>query len=230
MAESGWRARARGAAAPTVGGSTTGGAGGPGGGGDAETGRGGRRTAPRDAAWLGRAALAHVQRFTCSAERLRQVLRRRIDRAQRRDEAIEPTLAADLPAIIEGIVDHLAQLGLLDDAAFARGVALSLGRKGTSQRGVVAGLRQRGLDAETIESTVAVVAAEAADEGIDPEWSAAVAYARRRRLGPFCTGDRAARRDKDLAALGRRGFAYALARRVVDAPDAEALAAGDPQD
>src|SRR3546814_7265925 len=41
----------------------------------------------------------------------------------------------------------------------------------------------------------------------EPELAAAIAYARRRRLGPFRTPDaRADRRDKDLAALARAGF------------------------
>lgn len=49
------------------------------------------------------------------------------------------------------------------------------------------------------------------------EEQAAQAYAKRRRLGPYRRPDqRAAHRDRDLAALARAGFAYGLARRVVD--------------
>lgn len=182
------------------------------------------RPAPeRDLVWLRAGALSHVQRYACSAERLRQVLRRRIDRSARRGETLAPDLAADLSGHIEALVVRLTADGLLNDEAFAKGVATSLSRKGQSRRGVVAGLRQRGLGAEDIETAVAAVTADAAAEGVDPELAAAVAYARRRRLGPFCTGDRKARRDKDLAALGRRGFPYGLARRVVDAEDEAAI-------
>ena len=46
-----------------------------------------------------------------------------------------------------------------------------------------------------------------------------MAFARRRRLGPFRTAGRAEHRDKDLAALGRVGFSYQMAKRVVDAED-----------
>jgi regulatory protein len=51
--------------------------------------------------------------------------------------------------------------------------------------------------------------------------AAAAAYARRRRLGPFrrVPEERAERRQKDLAALARRGFGYGVAKQVIDADD-----------
>ena len=62
--------------------------------------------------------------------------------------------------------------------------------------------------------------------GDDATLKAALAYARRRRLGPFGTqtGDAAAKRkqlSKDLAALGRAGFSYDVAKRVMSAPPDE---------
>ncbi|MCH8002677.1 MAG: RecX family transcriptional regulator, partial [Proteobacteria bacterium] len=54
--------------------------------------------------------------------------------------------------------------------------------------------------------------------------AAALAYARRRRLGPYRSPQaRAAMREKDLAALGRRGFGYELARRVIETGDVSEL-------
>ena len=40
------------------------------------------------------------------------------------------------------------------------------------------------------------------------EWQAAVALARRRRLGPFRQKERKEHRDRDLAAMARGGFEY----------------------
>ena len=58
----------------------------------------------------------------------------------------------------------------------------------------------------------------------DPELAAAATYARRRRLGPWGPAAmRAERQAKDLAALGRAGFGYAAARKVVEADDVETL-------
>ena len=69
----------------------------------------------------------------------------------------------------------------------------------------------------------------ALDEELDTnpakrEWQAAVALARRRRLGPFRPEkDRKDKRLRDLAAMARAGFAFDIAKKVIDAKDPDAL-------
>ncbi len=54
--------------------------------------------------------------------------------------------------------------------------------------------------------------------------AAALAHARRRRLGPCRPpAARKSMREKDLASLARAGFAYDVARRVVEAETAVVL-------
>ncbi len=66
-------------------------------------------------------------------------------------------------------------------------------------------------------------AARASGPG-EPELAAALACARRRRLGPYRPPPaRKSMRQKDLASLARAGFAYDVARRVVEAETAEEL-------
>ncbi len=63
------------------------------------------------------------------------------------------------------------------------------------------------------------------EEGFDPELTAAIAFARRRKLGPWRPPElRAEHRSQDLATLGRAGFGYGVARLVVEAEDPESLA------
>ena len=69
-------------------------------------------------------------------------------------------------------------------------------------------LREKGVD-EATASTALV------EEGHD-EREAAHAYARRRGLGPFRIRDRAGRRDRDVAAMARAGFAVDIAIETVD--------------
>ncbi len=172
-----------------------------------------RRLKPGD---LDAAARRYLERFVASSARLRQVLRRRIDRAC----AHHGDDPAPLHAELEQVIARLIEVGLLDDRAFARLLAASLRRRGDATPTVRRKMRQRGLPAALIDAAL-----EAADADVeDPDLVAAARYARRRRLGPFRPADaRAERREKDLAALGRAGFGYAIARRVVDAEDADAL-------
>ena len=98
--------------------------------------------------------------------------------------------------------------GLVDDRRFAEARAQSLRRKGRSARAVAAGLAAKGVGRELVAQIVIV----------DPqiELETARAAAKRKRLGPWSRGDRAERRQKDIAALARAGFSLAIARAVVD--------------
>ncbi len=100
--------------------------------------------------------------------------------------------------------------GLVDDARYARALAETLRRRGTSRRAMRAKLRQKDLPAALVDEVLE------AEEGEASEVKAAWRYAERRRLGPFRRSDRAERRKRDLAAMGRAGFSYGVARDVVD--------------
>ena len=169
---------------------------------------------PLTADRLHKAALAYLERYAASTEQLRRVLARRLQRA------VAAGVAEVDAAQIEAELVRLTRAGLLDDAAFAAMKAGSLARRGRSRRGIGLALRRLGVAAE----------GEAALAGLDEDPAAelarAVAFARRRRLGPFRpAAERAERRQRDLAALGRQGFARAVARQVVEAGDPEALQA-----
>ncbi len=76
---------------------------------------------------------------------------------------------------------------------------------------------------------VAAAVIEEAVEGLaenhrDPDLAAALTYARRRRFGPYRTrqiNDK--EREKELAALARAGFSYAIAARIIAADTVEDL-------
>jgi len=161
---------------------------------------------------LENAALWYLQRFAASAESLRRVLLRRVEKSAR----AHGTDRAEGAAIVEDIVARFRRTGLLDDRTYASGRALSLHRRGVSANGIHARLRAKGVAAEDIDAALAGLA----DEAVEPELAAAMAYARRRRIGPYRTrGDRDQMRERDLAALARQGFDYDTARTVIDARD-----------
>ena len=162
---------------------------------------------------LANAALYYLQRYASSAENLRRVLRRRVDRAARVHE-IDP---AESYAHIDALVQRYEAAGLLNDRAYAETSVNSLRARGGSARIIRLKLKQKGVVPEAIDHALGEGTSEA------NELRAAIAYARRRRLGPYRTRRRDDSRDRDLANLARAGFSYDLSRRVVESSSPEAL-------
>lgn len=179
-----------------------------------------RRKLPRKAtpAYLERAALFYLDRYATSADNLRRVLRRKVARSAR----VHGSDPAEGEEAVEALIERFLGAGLLDDARYAEGRARRLARRGQPLQVIRLQLLQKGVGEDEIAAALAGLGAEAGD----PELAAALAYARRRRLGPFRAGaQRAAQRERDLAALARRGFAPDLALKVIDAESPEALEA-----
>ena len=155
------------------------------------------------------AALDYLARYAASTARLRQVMKRRINRSAKADELDPEPLLLEL----ERVVAMLTRTGLLNDASFAEGRVRSLNRRGGSHRQIAAKLAAAGVP----QTTTAQALASLEDELPDAEFAAAIAYAKRRRLGAYRTPLDATpeRRRKDLMAMARAGFALDLARRAL---------------
>ena len=155
---------------------------------------------PLDPARLEELAVAYVGRFATTRAKLAQYLLRKL-----REKGWEATQ----PPAIEPLVERLARLGYIDDAAFALAKARALGERGYGKRRVDQALRQAG-----VEDDDGAPAKTLASEGAT---AAAIRYAQRRRLGPFApdSGDRK-QRDRALSAMIRAGHSFDLARRLVD--------------
>ena len=161
-------------------------------------------------------ALWYLQRFAASAGSLRRVLMRRVEKSARAHD----TDREEGAGLVEDIIARFRATGLVDDRVYAEGRTLSLHRRGVSIRVIRARLAAKGVGAADIDAALATLHNETAA----PDLAAAIAYARRRRIGPYRTrGDREEMRERDLAALARQGFGYDIARRVIAADDPEEL-------
>jgi len=171
---------------------------------------------------LGNIALHYLGRYSASEASLRRVLQNRLRKAAMRI----PEFAADherinmLRCAIETIVEAHKKTGALDDAAFAETKINSLRRQGRSRRMIAQKLAAKGVGKEIVAMAFAQN-----DDGIEPqevELKAALALARRRKLGPFrkISADED-RRRKDFATLARAGFSSDIARLVLqsEAPE-----------
>ncbi|NYZ16031.1 RecX family transcriptional regulator [Azospirillum sp. RWY-5-1] len=167
--------------------------------------------------YLERAALHYLERFASSSENLRRVLMRKVDRSVQ----AHGTDREQAAGWVEALVERYRGAGLLNDDSYARMRAESLHRRGASTRAIREKLAAKGVDRDTADAALGGLREDV--EG-DLDLAAAMALAKRRRLGSFRSAEtRAAHREKDLAALGRAGFAYEIARRVVDAEDINLL-------
>ncbi|WP_420547039.1 regulatory protein RecX [Curvivirga sp.] len=171
-----------------------------------------KKPKPVNAARLNNIALYYLERFSSSAENLRRVLMRRVDKShiQLGTDREEGRQAVD------EIVERFIEVGLLNDQLYARSVAFSQHRQGKSVKAIRMKLISKGVGSSDIDA--ALLELEEELEG-DSDTEAAISYAKKRRLGPFRIKERAERRDRDMAALARQGFSYDLARKVIDAED-----------
>ncbi len=175
-----------------------------------------KKKTPRKATpkYLENAALYYLSRFATSAENLKRVMMRKVDRSAH----YHGTDAEEGRAHVDGLIGRYLNSGLLDDAAYARSRAEGLHRRGNSARMIRAKLRQKGVADEDIENALLALGKDGGEDGGNAELQAAVNYARRRRLGPFAAQPPAGeQREKQLASLARAGFSYDIARRVVEA-------------
>jgi regulatory protein len=164
-------------------------------------------------------AVDYLGRYASSQHRLRDVLGRF---ATRKLDQHDPD---DIAAAIDATVTRCQTLGYVNDNAFAQSQARSHRRQGRSQLGIRQRLRQHQLGDDVIDAAL-----EVADEhAANGELLAACRFARRRRIGPFDHRrndvDRDAimqRRQRQLGAMARAGFAMAISRKVFDLADSTA--------
>jgi regulatory protein len=162
---------------------------------------------PLDAVRLEELALAYVARFATSAGKLAAYCKRKL-----RERGHSGHEEGASPPDVEQLVESFVARGFVDDAGFARAKAEGLLRRGYGARRVGQSLRADGI-AERLRAEVAPGEVERRE--------AAVAYARRRRFGPFAREPLAlsdlTAREKQLAALLRAGHDSGHARYVVAA-------------
>ena len=98
----------------------------------------------------------------------------------------------------------------VNDERYAEARAHSLLAARKSRRAAARNLRQKGLSAQQVAAALEAVYAPD-EEGENPELSAAVALVESRYRPKLAMG----RRDLVVAALQRRGFAYAVVKEAI---------------
>ena len=138
-----------------------------------------------------------MERLSTTRARLVTYLNGKIRMRGWKDEPVDPV----------AIADRFAELGYIDDRGWGEAKAVSMARRGLGARRVAGTLRQAGIQGEDAAAIAPGVEQRALD--------AALAFARRRRIGPFAetAADRPLR-QKHIAAMLRGGHSLDLARAI----------------
>jgi regulatory protein len=162
-----------------------------------------RALPPLDEARLNELALRYVGRFATTRAKLRSYLARKL-RERGWDGAREPDLAR--------LADRFAEQGYVDDSSYALAKSQSLTGRGYGKRRVLDALKAAGVEEEQ--------ATAARDHAETQALSAALRFARRRRVGPYAESAPRDPREKEkaLAAMIRAGHGFELSRAILALP------------
>jgi regulatory protein len=148
---------------------------------------------------LERFALRYVERYATTRGRLADYLRRKIR---------ERGWSGDAMPDIVALAQRMADLGYVNDRLFAESKAGAMSRRGLGARRVGQALRHAGIEDSDLDAVAPAVEASA--------MSSAVAFARRKHIGPFARQiTERPEQEKQLAAMLRAGHPFELSRKIV---------------
>jgi regulatory protein len=161
-----------------------------------------RRPRPQlDPATFRALAVHYVGRYATTQARLKQYLERKLRERGWDDSLPRP----DLPEM----VSEFARLGYVDDDLFASARVSSLLKRGYGANRLNVALRHAGISAEKAASAARIDAGSA--------YRAAIAFARRKRLGPFGPQIEDAKvRNRAVAAFVRAGHSYEIVLKILE--------------
>ena len=160
--------------------------------------------------YLHNSALYYLQRFAASSAQFRKVMQRKIDLSCRHHTDQNPE---DCQVLLDKLVTRFQENGLLNDGTYARGMVITLRRRGMSERAIFMKLQNKGLSEAQIKGAVEDFNTENETNTAESEYRAALKLARKKRVGPYAVAE--FEYDRALSAFARAGFSFDVARRVL---------------
>lgn len=152
--------------------------------------------------------LYYLSRYDACAGKVRDMLKRRLQRISLEGQEIP----SEAHQWIEQVIMRMIELGYVNDKRYAENQFRRLSEAGKSARFITMKLMQAGVDPSVIEVVFQ------ADEYDDLE--RAKALVSRKKIGYFRPqSERLEYFKKDLMMLGRAGFSYETARKVLQEND-----------
>ncbi len=158
---------------------------------------------------LEKAAYYYLKRYSSSSENLKRILLKRVFRAQK----VQPVDWDVTNDWIEEIIRKLKTIGIIDDRDFADRKAIIFNNQGNSKLMIRKKLENKGVEKKLIDESIKNLE----ENIIDPDLTAAFRFLERRKMGPYRhPNNRSEYRDRDLRSMARAGFAYSVAKQVLE--------------
>ena len=158
---------------------------------------------------LEKAAYHYLKRYSSSSENLKRVLLKRVFRAQK----VQPFDWDVTNNWIEEIVEKLKTIGIIDDKEFADRKAVIFNNQGNSKLMIRKKLENKGVEKKLIDESIKNLEKQI----LDPDFIAAIRFLERRKMGPYRhPNNRSEYREKDLRSMARAGFAYSVAKQLLE--------------
>lgn len=155
---------------------------------------------PIDPAQLRQLAMAYVARYATSSKKLAGYLSRKLAEKGWSGEG-----APDIVALVE----QMQAAGYIDDRAYAEMRSGALTRRGFGSGRIRQSLYQAGIAADIARPVIDACAQTA--------YETALAFARRKKIGPFAVVTADARtQQRAMAAFIRAGHDFRIARQILD--------------
>lgn len=150
--------------------------------------------------------LYYLERYEASVQKLRDVLKRRIDKYAFQNEEFDKHEAY---GFVEEIIAEFERLGYVDDKRFAALKVRDYLAAGKSARYITTKLKLQGIDEHTTSELI-----EQSD--YDPLFAAKL-FAQKKHLGPYRDSKDTQKQNlqKDMASLLRAGFDYDVVRELL---------------
>ena len=142
---------------------------------------------------LANITLYYLERFDACSDKVRQMLRRRVQKQKMRDFPVDKNVYI----WIENVIRKMIDLGYINDTRYVENVVRRLSQSGKSMCYIKQKLVQDGVDPNLGEEYL----------NADDELARAKIFAHKKHLGKDY--------QKDLARLARAGFSYDVAREVL---------------
>ena len=159
---------------------------------------------------LEKAAYYYLKRYSSSSENLKRILLKRVFKAQKVQQV-------DLDVTnnwIEEIIGTLKTKGIIDDREFADRKVAIFNSQGNSKLIIRKKLQNKGVEKTLIDESIENLEKKI----VDPDLTAAIRFLERRKMGPYRhPNNRREYRDKDLRSMARAGFAYSVAKQLLEA-------------